>query len=347
MTSKNLLFVILFCTFIISRAVGQTQDDRFRILFYNVENLFDIENDPETNDDDFTPNGSYSWSKYKLDKKISNIFKVIAAVGKGNAPNMIAVCEIENYSVLEMIINYTPLKHYDYEIIHKDSKDRRGIDVGLLYRKESYWPLKNRFVTPQFSNDPNKMSRDILYSKGILPNSDTLHIFINHWPSKYGGSMATRSMRDDVAKTLRVITDSILSSNPQANIIITGDLNTGPDDDPVKSTLGAAIFPDTTQASLINLTTAVYPSKFQGTIKFQGVWECIDQWIVSKQLLNRQKGNTKTSAENVYIGNFDFILESDKNNVGKMPFRTFVGMTYNEGYSDHLPIYIDLILVNP
>jgi hypothetical protein len=254
------------------------------------------------------------------------------------------VCEIENRAVLEMVINQTPLKHHGYEIIHKDSRDSRGIDVGLFYRKDRFWPLLERFIAVPFSDKSGRVSRDILYTKGLILNGDTLHIFVNHWPSKFGGAMATRPLRNDVARALKIITDSILDSNPQANIIITGDLNTGPEDEPVKETLGAAMFPDTANSRMVNLTTAVYPSKYKGTIKFQGVWECIDQWIVSKPLVDQTATKTKTSAELTFIGDFDFLLEEDKTHLGKMPFRTYVGFSFNGGFSDHLPTYIDLLL---
>jgi hypothetical protein len=336
------LTIILIVGQLITNA--QAYDNTFRIMFYNVENLFDTEDDPNTRDEEFTPTGMRAWTDYKLKKKISNIYKVIAAVGEGSTLDMVGFCEIENRAVLEMITDNTPLKHHGYEIIHKDSKDRRGIDVGLIYRKDRYWPIEEKFITTSFRNDPSKVSRDILYSKGILPNKDTLHIFVNHWPSKYGGAMATRTMREDVALTLRAFTDSIFASNPNANIVISGDLNTGPLDEPVKETLGAVVFPDTANSNLINLTTAIYPSKYPGTIKFQGVWECIDIWILSKALLNDPNSLTQCSPEQAFIGEFDFLLEEDKTYLGLIPFRTYIGMSFNDGYSDHLPTYIHLTL---
>ncbi len=313
-------------------------------MFYNVENLFDTVDDPVTADEEFTPTGTRSWNDFRLRNKLSNVFKVAAAVGEGNAPDIIMVCEIENRTVFEMLIDRTPLRYHDYEIIHKESKDNRGIDVGLLYRKERYWPIDERFISTSFTSNPGHISRDILYTKGLILNGDTLHIFVNHWPSKFGGAMATRSMREDVSRLLKNTTDSILKSNPQANIIITGDLNTDPDDQPIKETLGASVFPDTSNSSLVNLTTAIYPSKYKGTLKFQGVWECIDQWIVSKPLIDKTATKTKTSTDLTYIGEFDFLLEDDKTHLGKKPFRTYTGFTFNGGFSDHLPIYIDLLL---
>ncbi|HOG20839.1 MAG TPA: endonuclease, partial [Salinivirgaceae bacterium] len=327
----------------IGQAHCQKLKDRYRLMCYNVENLFDTINNPNTADDEFTPRGSRAWNDYKLRKKISNIYKVIAAVGEGNPPDIIGFCEIENRSVIEMIITQTPLRYQGYEIIHQESQDRRGIDVGLIYRKDRFWPLEERFFAAVL-DDSGRVSRDILYTKGLILNSDTLHIFVNHWPSKYGGAVATRPLRDSVALTLRRVTDSILDSNPKANIIITGDLNTDPDDEAIKHVLQAANYNDRKNSRLVNMTTAVYPSKYKGTHKYQGIWSCIDHWIVSQSLIDDSPNPTKTSAECVYIGDFDFLTEEDRTHQGKKPFRTYVGFSYNGGYSDHYPIYIDLLL---
>jgi len=314
------------------------------MMFYNVENLFDTEDDPQTTDDEFTPNGARHWNEYRLNKKLGNIYKVIAAIGENIPPDLIMFCEVENRAVLEVLIARTPLRNIGYQIIHRDSRDPRGIDVALLYHPERYWPIDEQFIVIEYQSSPGRFSRDILYSKGLLPNKDTLHVFVNHWPSKFGGAMATRSMRNEVAKALRMKVDSIMQMNPNANVVIVGDLNTTPEDEPVKQILGAALFPDTTKATLVNLTSAISPKKYKGTIKFQGVWECIDQWIVSKPLVNAQKLKTKTSTENVYIGEFDFLLIPDETYSGKKLFRTYVGFSYQGGFADHLPTYLDLFL---
>jgi len=312
-------------------------------MFYNVENLFDTEKDSTINKDNYVAGGVLYWSEYRLQTKLSNIFKVMAAVGQGSLPEIVGFCEVENRNVLEMLLNKTPLKYHSYEIIHRDSRDSRGIDVAMLYRKDRYWPLEEQFLAVKFTSS-NHHTRDILYSKGLLPNKDTLHIFINHWPSKFGGAMATRPLRDDAARTLRQVTDSIQKIDPQAYIVITGDFNTNPDDEPIVKTLGAAFFNDATNAQFVNLTTAIYPSKYPGTLKFQGNWDCIDQFIVSKSLLENLKGNIITSKDLVHIGHFDFLLEDDETYLGKKPKRTYIGYKYNNGYSDHLPIYLDLLM---
>jgi hypothetical protein len=342
-TNMKKTVLTIITAVIISQAYCQDIKDRYRLMFYNVENLFDTIDDPNTADDEFTPKGSRAWTDYKLRNKISNIYKVIAAVGEGSSPDIIGFCEIENRSVIEMLIIQTPLRYQGYEIIHKDSRDRRGIDVGLIYRKDRFWPLEEHFIAAVL-DDSGRVSRDILYTKGLILNGDTLHIFVNHWPSKYGGAVATRPLRDSVSLTLKRVTDSILDSNPQANIIITGDLNTDPDDEVIKDVLHAVNYSNRKNSRLVNMTTAVYPSKYKGTHKYQGVWSCIDHWILSKSLIDDSPNPTKTSAEHVHIGDFDFLTEEDRTHQGKKPFRTYVGFSYNGGYSDHYPIYIDLLL---
>ena len=308
---KKIALTLIATILIVGQTYCQDFKYRYRLMFYNVENLFDTIDDPNTADDEFTPEGSRAWTDYKLRKKLSNIYKVIAAVGEGNPPDIIGFCEIENRNVIEMLISQTPLRYQGYEIIHKDSKDSRGIDVGLIYRKDRFWPLEEHFIAAVL-DDSGRVSRDILYTKGLILNGDTLHIFVNHWPSKYGGAVATRPLRDSVSLTLKRVTDSILDSNPQANIIITGDLNTDPDDEVIKDVLHAVNYSNRKNSRLVNMTTAVYPSKYKGTHKYQGVWSCIDHWILSKSLIDDSPNPTKTSAEHVHIGDFDFLTEEDR-----------------------------------
>ena len=334
------IIFFLFCFQIVS---GQ-YENRFRVMFYNVENLFDTEIDSTINKENYVAGGQLRWSEFRLKKKLSNIFKVIAAVGEGSLPEIIGFCEVENRNVLEMLINQTPLRNHEYEIIHKDSRDRRGIDVAMIYRKDRYWHLEEQFIVVKFSKSDH-FTRDILYSKGLLPNRDTIHIFINHWPSKFGGAMASQPLRIDAARTLRNITDSIQNIDPQALILITGDFNANPNEEPIVETLGAAFYNNSDKSKLINLTTAIYPSKYPGTLKYQGNWDCIDQFIVSKSLLNATKGKSKTSKDLIHIGYFDFLLEDDEKYLGKKPFRTYVGFRYIGGYSDHLPIYLDIMMM--
>jgi hypothetical protein len=312
-------------------------------MFYNVENLFDTQNDPEKDDDEFLPEGSRHWTGTRFFQKINHISQVIMAAGEDNFPTVVGLCEIENQSVLESLLFRTQLGKLGYQIIHKESPDKRGIDVALLYRKTLFKPIIYEAIPVKNPNDNQFKTRDILYVKGIM-RTDTIHFFINHWPSKSGGIGATKPLRALAASTLRVKTDSLLNLNKQSNIVIMGDFNDSPSDVSIKEVLGAKS-PDEiiNSNSLYNLALPL-AKKGKGTNKYNGKWSLIDQIIVSGNLIN--VGKLKPSAGSFQIFSPDFLLENDEANLGKKPFRTYSGFKYNGGFSDHLPVLIDLYFKN-
>jgi endonuclease/exonuclease/phosphatase family metal-dependent hydrolase len=220
----------------------------FRLLFYNVENLFDILNDPRKDDDAFTPGGDRRWNSYRLKHKVNNIYKAIAAASEFSVPAVIGLCEVENIYVLEMLARQTGLKNHDYNIIHRESADRRGIDVALLYRPVDFKVLDTIFKQIDFPFDGSATTRDILYIKGIAGISDTLHLYVNHWPSRWGGQGATERYRNHAAWVLRSLTDSVFKEDPLAKIIIMGDFNDEPENSSLKDHLGAKLHPEEPQA---------------------------------------------------------------------------------------------------
>ncbi len=334
-----LLFFASFNLFTVN-AQDAGKKDHLRLMFYNVENFFDTEDDPTTNDNEFTPEGQKRWTTNRYIEKRNAIFKVIANVGEWEPPAMIALCEIENRKILNDLIINTPLSKYPYKIVHKDSPDQRGIDVALLYRNDYLKPLKEQFVRIRFS-DNRKRTRDILYATMKTTQGDTLHIFVNHWPSRTGGDKKSEPSRILAASVLREKVDSIFNRNPQANIIITGDFNDSPTDKSVRNQLKALT--DTTNlkpATLVNLSAYKMKEK-TGTIKYQSAWSVFDQIIVSNNLLNRNS-KIKTNVSECYIFRADYLFEPDKRYSGIKPFRTYSGNKYIKGYSDHLPVYIDL-----
>ncbi len=338
---KKHLLILLFTITSAFSMMAQSQD--FRIIFYNVENFFDPINDSITKDDEFTPEGARHWSWYKYNDKTAKIYKVIAAFSGWQKPDIIALCEIENRYVLENILKRTPLGDGDYKIVHKESEDFRGIDVGLFYNAETIWPLDENFIKIRFENHPDKRTRDILHFKALLKNKDTLHVFVNHWPSKYGGAVATIPFRAEAARTLRSVTDSILKVNPNANIVITGDFNDTPDDVSIQQHLGATSPDKETKSKLINLNAALNSNEYPGTHRYQGQWSMIDQFIVSSAMLNAENA-IYTNPDKMKIGYMDLLLEKDEKYTGKKPNRTFIGFKYHGGFSDHLPILLDLEL---
>jgi predicted extracellular nuclease len=231
-------------------------------MFYNVENLFDTQDDPLVRDEEFLPEGDRFWNKHKYYSKLNNIYKVIVAVGEWSPPAIIGLCEIENRKVIDDLVSSTPLNKFDYQIVHKESPDRRGIDVGLLYRKELFTPLSYEAIPINFPNNPESKTRDILYVKGITNTSDTLNIFINHWPSRWGGQLESEGRRVFVASVLKEKVDSIFKSNPKSNIIITGDFNDYPNNKSLNEVLAASQkFDDITTNQLYNLSAYFYKTK--------------------------------------------------------------------------------------
>ncbi len=315
----------------------------YRAMFYNVENLFDSFDDSLTNDEEFTPKGARHWTWEKMNKKLDGIYKTIVAVGGWEGPIFVGMCEVENGYMLYRLTHETPLLKYDYGIIHRESPDPRGIDVGLLYRKDLFDVKESRFFKVNFPGEPNRRTREILYTCGVVAGMDTLHLFINHWPSKYGGELESNSGRLAAASTLKQKIDSIKVFYPDARILIMGDFNDEPESTPLVDGLNVCL--DTTAkcpSGLVSIS-AILKVKGQGSYKYQGVWGMIDQIIVSKSLLS-SKHKLHSTPNNASVFRANFLLEPDESFVGDKPFRTFAGFKYHGGYSDHLPVYFDLFL---
>lgn len=297
-------------------------------MFWNVENFFDCFDDKNTADDEFTPGGERRWTWKKFIAKRNAIAKTIIAAGREEMPVIIALAEVENRFVLEQLVRNTPLARSEYGIVHRDSPDARGIDVALLYSKKRFKIEKSDFFRVDFENR-GETTRLILYVKGVIDILDTIHLFVNHWPSKLGGEIRSMPKRRAAAEKLRMACDSVFKTNSRANIIITGDFNDTPD----SKLFG--IFND-----FENLTMNIY-KKGVGSIKYKGNWELIDQFFVSPNLTD--------TLEPIYFGkesatlfNPPFLLESDREFTGDKPKRIYRGPMYNGGVSDHLPLLVKL-----
>jgi predicted extracellular nuclease len=313
------------------------QENRYRIMFYNVENLFDIYNDSLTADDDFTPAGKLHWTSGRFRDKVNKISKVITAAGEWQAPDVIGLCEVENLFVLNRLIYDTPLAEKGYQVIHHDSPDERGIDVALLYRNKRIRIVKSSFIPVKYND---LITRDILKVIAIM-DSDTITLFVNHWPSRSAGQLETDDYRMAAAKTLRNAVDSVFRVNSSAKIIIMGDFNDEPVDESLVNGL-RAIHPVKTgrSAELINLSVAP-GGMVKGTLKYQGNWNLFDQIIVSGGLITGKGLKTNEDAYHVFY--VQAMLETDATYNGVKPFRTYQGFRYAGGYSDHLPVYIDIV----
>ncbi len=315
-----------------------------RLMFYNAENLFDVRDDSLTHDEEFLPQGTRYWTYSKLNQKLNHLYKTIVAVGEWQPPAVVGLCEIENRYVLQRLVEDTPLQQLHYQIIHKDSPDKRGIDVALLYREADFLPVAYEAIRINFPDQPYKTTRDVLYVKGVLLDMDTVHLFVNHWPSRRGGQQASAPNRNFVASIVKQKTDSIFSVNPNANIIIMGDFNDGPEDASLATYLNAKPkLHDIMSNQLYNMMRAGNSGEegVYGTLKYQGQWDLFDQFIVSGALLQK-KYTLQIPGKRAKIFTADFLLQEDKTYLGKKPFRTYAGFKYQNGFSDHLPVFIEI-----
>ena len=229
MTNRTILFLIFFLILYSSKAqTGKT--DELNLLFYNVENLFDIKDDPLTEDDDLIPEGDKHWTTKRLELKLNNISKVILSASGWNAPEIVAIAEVENRWVVDELLRSTPLKGIPYGVIHKESPDHRGLDVVLLFNKEFFYPLKYEYFPLMSKSGQIENTREILYVSGIVNGNDTLHIFVNHWPSRYSGLLETKSMRNAAAHLLKSKTNELFHEYNSPKIKVVGDFNDKPND---------------------------------------------------------------------------------------------------------------------
>jgi endonuclease/exonuclease/phosphatase family metal-dependent hydrolase len=310
----------------------------YRVLFYNAENLFDPFDDTLTADEEFTPSGRMHWTYKRYEAKLNNTYKVLVAAGAWQPPDIIGMCEVENRRTLEDLVNNTPFSKYAYRIFHENSADRRGIDVALLYN-----PRTVQFISGKYHRIKKKglLTRDILYCKVRL-GSDTCHVLVNHWPSRSEGQLETEPDRLAAAGLLKFITDSLFDDAARARIVIMGDFNDDPSDESLAGRLKATSeVKNALPAGLYNLTSIPSSGPVRGTLKYQGEWNTFDQIIVSGSLLSRGKG-LKVTGEGYRIFDESFLLTTDKKYEGYKPFRTYNGYSYLGGFSDHLPVYIDL-----
>jgi len=311
----------------------------FSFAFYNVENLFDTIDDPAINDESFLPDSKVPWNTVRYQHKLDNIAKVISSVDSTGFPTLFGLCEVENEKVLQDLINQPAVKAANYSILHKDSPDERGIDVALLYRNNYYQPVATNYIKFTFPWDPENKTRDILYSKGVIGEKDTLHVFVNHWVSRWGGQEETEPAREFIGRTIKHLTDSIFNLQPNANIIIAGDLNDNPTDKSVSTDLGAIPVNHSLQEkTLYNLSFNIYKGG-EGSLYYKG-WDMFDQVIVSSAILNGDNGIKASALEQTVI-KYDWMLYHPKKGPAR-PNRTASSGKYFGGYSDHLPVFIRL-----
>lgn len=332
--SRGWLYIVLFCL-LGEQAGGQT----YRVVFYNVENLFDIKDDPFTEDEEFTPAGAKHWTEHRYLDKLSHLAKALNQAGGDELPAFIGLAEIENRDVVNDLIQQPALNAGSYGVVHRDSPDPRGIDVAFLYRPALFHLLDTACFEITFPQDTTLKTRDILYVSGKV-GKDILHFFVGHFPSMYGGEAKSEWKRVRAACILRQKVDSIRQIDPGAKIVIMGDFN-GKADTKAQKALGVQ---SSEQAKLISgelYNTGYYLLyKGYGSYRYRGTWQTLDHIIVSGTLLQGKKGLQAEKRLTVFSA--PFLLEEDRKYSGHKPLPTYRGPRYYGGYSDHLPVYLDL-----
>ncbi|MEM7105448.1 MAG: endonuclease/exonuclease/phosphatase family protein [Bacteroidota bacterium] len=325
------LFLLLIVLSAFAFKKGEVKE--FSVAFYNVENLFDTENDPDKEDDWFLPEGRNNWTSERYNKKLNDIAKVIDAMGQ---PTVIGLCEVESKTACEDLVSTDALKSSNYGFVHYESPDWRGIDNVLLYKKDELKDIESSIIRINFPPEviEDYTTRDILYVKGKLHGKYLIHFFVNHWPSRRDGLKESEPRRTYIAEQLRQEVAKIKNDDPNARIIMMGDFNDEPDNNSLLNVLKASLDVKSAKKTGLYNCMADLDAAGLGTYNYRGNWNLLDQFIISKALLKKKSGLKK---EETIIFREDWMMyKSDR--FGETPNRTYGGPNYYGGYSDHLPI---------
>ena len=320
-----LVFIVLFWT----KWCIKIAAEPLRIVSYNVENLFHPEHDTilkderikglegeriiDKDDYEWTPEGERRWSYTRYYRKEENIARVLTSMGEWSGVDIVGLQEIENAAVVKRLC-YT-MRRNEYDFVHYESPDPRGIDVALIYKKSRVDTIRTKRLTLTLSKGEETLfTRDILYVCAQVDKQDTLHFFVCHLPSQRGGKAESEWKRKAAKEVLQNAIDSVFALHSDAKIIVMGDMNSEPKND------------------LKGLVNRMIEERY-GTHKYQGRWTCLDQFYTSTNL-------QKISAVTIYDA--EWIQEPDEKYLGLKPKRTYNGFQYQNGYSDHLPIQLIL-----
>ena len=308
--------------------------ETYTIAFYNIENLFDIDNDPLTHDDDFLPTSVNRWTPKRYQNKLKKLGTVISQIGVENtdvAPAIIGLAEVENQKVLSDLVNSKNLIKENYSYVHYDSMDERGIDVALLYKSDIFKFEKSETFSVYLQNDLGLQdyTRDILLVEGKL-NNESVTILVNHWSSRREGVKETEFKRIAAAKAVNSILKKLKLENPNQKIIVMGDFNDNPNDN--------SLLLLEKESELFNPFKTVW-SRDKGSLNHHFQWHLFDQILFSTNFFNSTSSNLVFKGAQVFNSKF---LTQYKGKYKGQPFRTYVGKKYKGGFSDHFPVYIQL-----
>ncbi len=339
---RKLIFATTILMLSVSASYAQKASYKPAVIgFYNLENFYDTINNPSVNDEEFLPNSDRHYNTRVYFDKISRLSRVISEMGTNYNPDGLAilgVAEIENDTVLTDLVHSKNLKDRNLKFVHYNSPDVRGVDVALLYNPKYFTPL---FSEPLFVKLPggakdSYFTRDVLYVKGLL-DGDTVHVFVNHWPSRVGGEERSMPGRAAAAGVAKHAIDSIMAINPDSKVALMGDLNDDPISPSVTKVIGAkGKIKDVARSGMYNPWVDFYKNGI-GTLAYQDAWGLFDQIMLSQAWLDKnQKGYHYFKA---FIFNPEYMVQQTGKYRG-YPKRTWDGTIYNYGYSDHFPTYI-------
>lgn len=320
-------------------SVLQGQQRSFRIVSYNVENLFDTCHDAGFDDHEFLPTAQRGWDSRRYWAKQGRLARLIAAAGGASPVDLVALCEVENDSVLRDLCERTLLRRSGYSYIITQGKDARGIDVGLLYQPSRFRLLS--YAALEIPLQPGERpTRPILHACGRLVNGDTLDVFVNHWPSRRGGSKQVENFRWRVGRFLRQQADRVVQLRQRPCVVLVGDFNDDCASTSIADGLGAVVLP--AQGEWVVLSSNLQAENgIRGTYKYKGEWNQLDQIIVHRRLLE-EEDRLHTTASDCRILAFPFLYEADETLKGVRPRRTYLGPIYKGGWSDHFPLLLEL-----
>ena len=340
MKKSILSFILSFILITVLTSSNPVRIGMYGVAFYNLENLFDTIHDAGKNDYEFLPDGTNKWGKMKYENKLANMSKVLAELCTDRLPKgaaIIGVSEIENRRVLEDLLKQPALKDRGYQIIHHEGPDRRGVDCAFFYNPRFFQLESSRLVPYIYpDNDTTYATRGFLLASGKMAG-ENLHVIVNHWPSR----AAVSFYRELGGTQVRAIKDSILAADPDAKVIIMGDLNDNPKDKSVSEALGAKHkIKDVENHDLYNPWWDMLYKTGQGTLLYDGKWNLFDQIIFTGNMLGKDRSTLKYYKNEVFLR--DYLIQQEGRFKGN-PKRTHASGVWLNGYSDHLPAIIYLV----
>lgn len=342
MKTKSIFVCLLFILILAvpSHTLAQKQDT-VTIAFWNVENFFDTLNTNGKNDEEFSPGSKKHWNSERYQTKVLHLAQVIGDMNGNSGPDILGMAETETKEVVTDLVNST-IKNLHYEVVRIQSPDERHISTALIYKTDKFKLLNAVGDTVHLEN--NHPTRLILHVTLLSNNNDTLHVFVNHWPSRLGGEEKSEINRISAAKTLRSSVENLLKSNPAVNIVIIGDFNDEPDNNSIKRDLNAEEFICDSANFSYSLHNLAWEKKRsgEGTLKFNNQWNLLDQMIVSTADIQPEHLSFHYVCGTFAIFKQSYMIETTEKYAGN-PLPTYGGNKYLAGYSDHFPILAKFI----